>query len=147
MRKAIYFDMDGTIADLYGVTDWLPMLMNSDSTPYKIAKPLIKLNVLARKLNQLQRKGYKLGIISWLCKGGNNKYNRDVMIEKVNWLHRHLKSVNWNEIRIVEYGVPKHKVVDYPNGILFDDEEKNRIEWNGKAYDETDIMNVLKAIG
>lgn len=146
MNKAIYFDMDGTIADLYGVNNWLPMLMNSDSTPYKIAKPLIKLNVLARKLNQLQRKGYKLGIISWLCKGGNNKYNRDVMIEKVNWLHRHLKSVNWNEIRIVEYGVPKHKVVNYPNGILFDDEEKNRIEWSGKAYNETDIMNVLKAI-
>lgn len=146
MNKAIYFDMDGTIADLYGVADWLPMLMNSDSTPYRVAEPMIRLNVLARRLNQLQRNGYKIGVVSWLSKGGNRKYNKEVIVEKVNWLHRHLKSVEWDEIKIVEYGIPKHKVVDYPNGILFDDEKKNRIEWSGKAYDETNIMNILKAI-
>ena len=42
MNKAIYFDMDGTIADLYGVTDWLPMLMNSGSTPYRVAQPMLR---------------------------------------------------------------------------------------------------------
>lgn len=146
MTKAIYFDMDGTIADLYAVTNWLPMLQNSDTTPYKEAKPMVRLNVLARRLNQLQKNGYTIGIVSWLSKGGNRKYNREVTIEKINWLHKHLKSVEWNEIHIVEYGTPKHDIVNYPNGILFDDEQKNRMEWIGTAYDETDIMSVLKAI-
>ena len=146
MRKAIYFDMDGTIANLYGVENWLPMLENRDSTPYKEAKPLIRLNVLARKLNELQRKGYKIGIVSWLAKNGTREYNKRVIIEKINWLHTHLRSVMWNEIHIVEYGTPKQNIVEYPHGILFDDEQKNRIDWIGQAHDETNIMGVLKAI-
>ena len=51
----IYFDMDGTIADLYGVENWLDYLINSDATPYKVAKPLINLNSLARVLNNKQK--------------------------------------------------------------------------------------------
>ena len=146
MNKAIYFDMDGTIANLYAVDGWLPMLRNSDSTPYKEAKPMVRMNVLARKLNKLQKDGYTIGIISWLAKDGNNEYNEKVTNAKREWLNKHLKSVNWNEVHIVEYGTPKHNIVRYPNGILFDDEDKNRNEWTGTAYDEKEILNVLKAI-
>ena len=146
MNKAIYFDMDGTIANLYAVDGWLPMLRNSDSTPYKEAKPMVRMNVLARRLNKLQKEGYIIGIISWLAKDGNNEYNEKVTNAKREWLNKHLKSVNWNEVHIVEYGTPKHNIVRYPNGILFDDEDKNRNEWTGTAYDEKEILNVLKAI-
>jgi len=146
MTKAIYFDMDGTIANLYGVNNWLDMLINSDETPYKVAKPMVKMNVLARYLNKLQKHGYIIGIVSWLCKGGNIEYNKKVTETKIKWLHTHLKSVKWNEIKIVEYGTPKEKIVNYPKGILFDDEVQNRKNWKGKAYNESQIMEVLKAI-
>ena len=53
MTKAIYFDMDGTIADFYGVDGWLDCLMNNDVKPYKVAKPLINMSTLARRLNKL----------------------------------------------------------------------------------------------
>ena len=33
----IYFDMDGTIADLYGVSGWLEMLLAHDPAPYALA--------------------------------------------------------------------------------------------------------------
>ena len=36
----IYFDMDGTIADLYGVENWLNDLRTERTTPYEIATPL-----------------------------------------------------------------------------------------------------------
>ena len=36
----ICFDMDGTIADLYGVQDWLTHLENENVYPYIAAKPL-----------------------------------------------------------------------------------------------------------
>jgi hypothetical protein len=57
-----------------------------------------------------------------------------------------MPSVIWNEIKIVKYGIPKSSVVNMQNGILFDDEEKNRMEWNGIAYDVHNIIETLKAV-
>ena len=145
-NKAIYFDMDGTLANLYGVTDWLPMLIAHDPTPYAIAKPLLRLATLARLLNRLQRQGYTIGIISWLAKGSDIDYDNQVTQTKIEWLRKHLHSVKFDEIHIVEYNTPKHETVKYPNGILFDDEEKNRTQWTGKAYDVDNIIDTLKAI-
>ena len=146
MNKAIYFDMDGTIANLYGVNGWLDMLINENTTPYAEAKPLLRLCTLARLLNRLQKEGWHIGIVSWLSKNGSNAYNNNVTNEKIKWLKTHLKSVKWNEIKIVEYGTPKEEVVDIPSGILFDDEEQNRKNWKGVAYDERNILEVLKAV-
>ena len=39
-KGTIYFDMDGTLANFYGVENWLDYLENEDTTPYEIAKPL-----------------------------------------------------------------------------------------------------------
>jgi hypothetical protein len=146
MTKAVYFDMDGTIANLYGVDGWLDMLIAEDATPYRIAKPLINLQALARVLNRLQACGYVLGIVSWLAKGANDEYNQKVTKAKIDWLNKHLASVHFNEIHIVEYGTPKETVVLNPNGILFDDEKKNRDNWTGKAFDVDAIIETLKAI-
>ena len=60
----IYFDMDGTIADLYSTKDWLPRLRAYDAKVYAEARPLCNMNTLARKLNRVQRKGVKIGVIS-----------------------------------------------------------------------------------
>ena len=144
--KAIYFDMDGTIVDLYGVRSWLKQLQSCNPAPYKSAAPLLKLSMLARKLNKLQRRGYTIGIVSWLSKNSTIEYEQAVTKAKIEWLNKHLHSVQWNEIHIVSYGTPKSTVVSKPKGILFDDEEKNRAEWKGKAFDVTNILNVLKMI-
>ena len=71
MKKEIWFDMDGTIADLYGVDKWLEKILDNDVSPYENAKPLINMNILARILNKLQKQGYKIGIVSWLAYGEN----------------------------------------------------------------------------
>lgn len=145
--KTIYFDMDGTIADLYAVDGWLPKLQSCDASPYAEAAPLVRLCALARMLNRLQRKGMKIGIVSWLAKNGTNEYNEKVTNAKMEWITKHLKSVRFDEIHIVKYGTPKATVVNDCNGILFDDEEKNRKEWTGIAYDVNDIIDTLKTIG
>ena len=146
MAKAIYFDMDGTIADLYAVENWLPKLRAYDPSPYAEALPLVRLSTLARLLNNLQRKGYTLGIISWCSKSSTAEYDRTVTAAKVEWLHRHLPSVEWNEIHIVAYGTPKQSLVNFPEGILFDDEERNRTAWTGTAHDVQNILEVLKGL-
>lgn len=143
MIREINFDMDGTIANLYGVEGWLDYLMASDTTPYEVAKPLVNLSSLARVLNRLQRNGYTLRVISWLSKTADTEYNNRVAETKMAWLKKHLPSVKWDEICIVAYGTPKSTC---GNGILFDDEEPNRKEWSGIAYDVNDIIGVLKAL-
>lgn len=141
----IFFDMDGTIANLYGVENWLDSLLNESVKPYAEAKPLLNMNTLARLLNKLQRQGNEIGIISWTSKGGSKEYNKAVAEAKKAWLNKHLASVNFNEVHIVEYGTLKAKFAS-ENSILFDDEEQNRTAWNGKAYDEKEIIKVLKEI-
>ena len=65
MPKKIYFDMDGTIADLYGVDGWLTDLMAGNPRPYAEAKPLVNMSRLARRLNLLQKAGYEIGVCRW----------------------------------------------------------------------------------
>ena len=146
MTRAIYFDMDGTIADLYGVPNWLDYLINSDPLPYKAARPLVNMNSLARLLNRLQADGWHIGIVSWLSKSGTTEFNEVVTATKVEWLNRHLHSVNWNEVVIVPYGTPKQEVVQFATGILFDDEVPNRENWTGTAYDVENILEILKGL-
>ena len=86
MTKAIYFDMDGTIADLYGVEGWLNDLESENERPYATAKPLIRMSALAKVLNRLQRNGYTIGIVSWLSKNGTPRFNEAVTEAKKEWL-------------------------------------------------------------
>ena len=146
MTKAIMFDMDGVLAGLYDVPNWLESLIASDPTPYKVAKPLVNMSRLARLLNRLQAEGYHIGIVSWLSKNATSEYDSAVTMAKKEWLNRHLHSVHWDEIVIVPYGVPKHEMVQYATGILFDDESRNRENWPGVAYDETRIFEILKGL-
>ncbi len=142
----IWFDMDGTIADLYGVEGWLDMLIAKDALPYEIAKPLIRLNALARVLNRLQKQGYKIGIISWLAKNSTTEYDKAVTEAKEKWLRNHLASVVFDEINIVKYGTPKENFAKSENDILFDDEKHNRDTWTGKAFDVDSIIEILKGL-
>ena len=146
LKVTINFDMDGTIADLYGVENWLAYLEAEDVTPYAVAEPLLRLSALARKLNNLQKQGYELAIISWLSKTGSAEYNEAVTEAKLKWLAQHLPSVRWDYINIVPYGTPKQMFCENPLDILFDDEERNRNNWTGRAYGVENIMEILREI-
>lgn len=144
----IYLDMDGTVIDFYGVPNWLECLEAQDATPYRVAKPLVHLSTLARYLNRLQARGYNIGIISWLSKSGTDKFNAEVAEVKRDWLAKHLPSVQWDEIHIVPYGVPKSNCATCPNAILFDDEQRNLNEWTANthnmAYNADLLMEILR---
>lgn len=152
MKKlpTIYFDMDGTLADLYGVDGWLPMLRSRNPKPYKIARPLVNMRLLARLLNTLRTEGYHIGIISWLAKDSPPQYEQEVEEIKKMWLMIHLKSVKFDEIHILPYGTPKSSVAA-SGSILFDDEYNNRREFteaneNNIAYDVGAIIVTIKDI-
>lgn len=137
----IYFDMDGTIANLYGVEGWLNDLMSGNVRPYAEAEALLDFSEFTKIIHLLQARGYKIGIISWLAKCDDKEYHKAVAATKKAWLKKLLPAVVFDEIHIVKYGTPKSTC---GNGILFDDEEPNRKEWKGIAFDVDNIIETLK---
>ena len=141
----IWFDMDGTIADLYGVDNWLEKLINSDPTPYAEAKPLVNLSLLARLMNKVQRNGFEVCIITALSKNSTAEYDEAVIKAKKMWLNRHLKSVHFDEIRFVPYWFTKNDV-NSGEDILFDDETRHLEAWTGRACPVDEMIETLKSL-
>ena len=137
-----YFDMDGTIADFYSVEGWLDDLISEKVRPYAEAKPLVNPENLKKIIEKLKAEGYNFGIISWTSKNGSKDFNKKVRKTKIEWLNKYFPDC-FSEIHIIKYGTPKYKVAKN-HGILFDDEEGNRIKWNkGESFSEKDIFSVL----
>lgn len=147
-KVTIWFDMDGTIADLYKVDNWLERLDCHDPSPYMEALVMLKMSTLARLLHKAQANGYGIGIISWLAKHSNEGYDKAVEQAKREWLKKHLPSVEWDAMYFVKYGTPKHEI---GSGLLFDDNEQIREEWTNAdeysfALPPERIIGVLKAL-
>lgn len=140
MKRILNFDMDGTLADLYGVPDWLPQLESMSTKPYEIAKPCGNLSHLARLLNKAKKEGFKINIISWGSKNADEDYLNRIRVAKIEWLRRHLKSVKFDKIEVVSYGTSKKTIAE---GILFDDDEKVRSDWGEDSIDATDFSNII----
>lgn len=143
MTKEICFDLDGTLNKFYEVDGWLDDLIAHNPRPYKVAKPTINMNALAHNLNRLKKNGYKVKIISWSSKARDEEFDKVVRDAKIWWLNKHMPSFTFDEINVLPYGTPKE---EYGRGILFDDEPQNRENWRGVAYDETNILGVLRSL-
>ena len=138
---AVYFDMDGTIADLYGVADWLPHLIQGDTMPYEVARPLVDMQHLQGIITALDGLGIAVGVISWGAKGGTTEYTRRVKKAKVSWLKKH--GLNIQEIHVVKYGTSKQSVVKYKNAVLVDDEQQNLNKWRGATINATNAVAMM----
>lgn len=148
-QKTLWFDMDGCLASLYTVENWLEKLNIYDSSPYIDAKPMLNMSKLAYYLNRAQEKGWKLGIISWSSKVSTAEYDLAVARAKKQWLNIHLTSVSWDYIFIKEYGYDKSIVACSDYDILFDDEEKNLQGWRDcglRCYTPDKIIEILKGL-
>lgn len=148
--KAIFFDMDGTIVDLYNVKEWLKHLTNNSAKPYETAEPLLNMQELQHLLKQLQERGYYIGIISWGSKNSTNDFLKATERAKKRWLKKHLSDFRFNSVTVTNYGTSKSETAQqYSSGVLFDDNETVRNDWTnkgGKAYSETNILAVLKEL-
>lgn len=145
MAKRIWLDMDGTIANLYGVKNWLGMIENEDATPYAIAEPIVNAKALAKVINSLKARGYEVAILSALAKNSSPTYDKAVKAAKLNWLKANFPSVEWNEIRFVPYSYIKN-CANAGSDILFDDESRHLSAWTGKAYNAKNLLVILASL-
>jgi hypothetical protein len=129
MSKVLVFDMDGTLADFYGVSGWLDYLHASNPTPYIVAKPMYDMNVLNSALNLLKTFGYSVVVTSWLAKGSTKEFDEEVRKAKREWLAEN--GFPFDEIHLVKYGTTKANCTRAKGfgQILFDDNENVRKGW------------------
>lgn len=129
--KAIYFDMDGTIADLYSVPNWLPRLRAFDASPYVDANVMVDLPKLIKLLDTLRAKNVRCGIISWGSMVSPMFYQTATKAAKIYWLHKHELQNRFDEIHVVKYGTPKHYIPKKPHrgGVLVDDNDDVCADW------------------
>lgn len=146
MIKSIVFDMDGTIANLYGLPDWLERLHSNDPSAYLDCSPLVDMEQLDDLIARYQAQGVAVEVVSWGAMGGSSDYLARTAVAKRQWLKRHLKS-RLNAVYVVPYGTPKHSVIaDSANAILVDDNETIRNEWHGETLDATNSKGMMDAL-
>jgi hypothetical protein len=128
--KMLVLDMDGTIADLYGVEDWLSKILAEDASPYEDAKFMYDQELLIEVLRELRLKGWKLAITTWFSKGSSEEYDTKVREAKIKWLNKH--NIPYDEIHMVKYGTPKTSCTAHHKGyqVLVDDNNEILGDWN-----------------
>lgn len=141
MNKTLVFDMDGTIADLYGVDGWLDMLRNENPTPYEVAEPLYDMRALNSILTIFRIMGWRIVVTTWLSKGSTPEYDHMVRNAKLDWLDK--VGFVYDEIHLVKYGTTKANCTRKHGGfqVLIDDNEKVRKGWSlGDTIDPTEQL-------
>jgi phosphoglycolate phosphatase-like HAD superfamily hydrolase len=130
MTKALVFDMDGTIADFYGVYGWDKDLKNNDVRPYVEAKPLVNMEVLNILLDAFRARGWKIIVTTWLAKNSSRDYDDKVRAAKKAWLARY--GFTFDEFHGVKYGPTKANCTRRHGGfqVLIDDNEAVRRGWH-----------------
>lgn len=147
-EKAIVFDLDGTLVDLYSVLNWLEKLRSYDATPYSAAKPIYDAKELIPLIVELKDRGFRIIVTSWLSKESTKEYDAAVREAKKEWLAAY--GFPYDEIHLVKYGTPKTKCsrgkAKYQ--ILVDDNAEVRSKWTlGTTIDANEnIIPVLKAL-
>lgn len=149
--KKIYFDMDGTVANLYGEKNWLDNLRNEREGSFINLRPLVDMNELAMVCHQLMNLGYSFGVITWLPMGASYEFERVCEEEKRAWVEEFMPWVS--EFYAQSYGVPKQYAPSKRAAemILVDDNAEVRAMWNTEvqrsSIDATqDIIKELRKL-
>ena len=69
MLPTIALDLDGTIANLYGVRDWLEKLSACDASPYFDAGAIGDVDYLNALIELYKDAGGHVCVVSWTAKG------------------------------------------------------------------------------
>lgn len=145
--RTVYFDMDGTLADLYGVHDVFKRLDNNDASVYLEAEPILKYVNMLRSFKEM---GYYVGIITAGSRFPPNtpeavrdKMNEETAENKQQWLDEQGLSPFIDSFQFIPYGVSKYEVAKDKTGILVDDDDRVLSTWYS---DRIKAVNANKAI-
>ena len=138
-RKVLNFDMDGTIANLYQMEDWLENL-EKEQLDFSLAAPIFNDNFI-NKIIELKKIGFYIQIITWLPPT-SIEYQAMVSKQKLEWIRKYFPIID--AYYILPYGKNKASVCNkYDLNFLIDDNVEVVNSWNESFKDEKGIVENL----
>ena len=126
-KQIVYLDMDGTIANLYGMENWLEKLRNEVEGLFLECEPFLTENELK---NYFPTEEFELRICSMTPLNATEEYCQVVINEKNQWLDKYFPSITHRVYMV--YGHNKN-LKNSVNHILVDDNETIRNSYKGLA--------------
>jgi hypothetical protein len=110
------------------------------------------MDILAYALEELQKIGYEIAIITWLSKDSTEAFKEETRKAKLTWLRQ--MGMPFDYFHGIQYGTTKADAVrpylnEYETAILFDDNAKVRKGWHyGETVnpEEINIVEYLLAL-
>jgi hypothetical protein len=109
MTTKIYFDLDGTVYDLYNVTDWLEKLRLECAQVFSEGNFIGNYNAFCEICNKLLAKGVQFGVITWLPMQASPEFETECAEIKRLWVKKFMPFVT--EFTAQSYGVPKQNAI------------------------------------
>lgn len=137
MKKALWFDMDGTIYPLYKQTAWLERLIAEDASVFAENAERKNLDRMRKAVQALKAQGWFVGVVTWLPKEVEmgSAFGRAVEVAKQTWLLEHFPELA-THMYCMEYGQSKREYVDAfamdGEHWLVDDNKEVRKDWRSQ---------------
>lgn len=147
MNKKIYFDLDGTLYNLYKIENWLDYLENEKNGIFLTDNFIGDYDEFMNEIQRLLVAGYKFGVITWLPMRASREYEEVCRTEKTTWIEKYLPFVI--EVNICSYGIPKQNCIQKrcSEMILIDDNAEVCKIWNtNKMRKSINISGTFTAI-
>lgn len=139
MSIKIFFDLDGTLFDLYGKKNWLEMLQNENPSAFEgDMLPEIDPIELYKATSALAERGVIMEVITWLPMGASPEYETACDLVKKQWVKDNLPFIS--KVTSLSYGVPKQ------NGIEKRAERMFLIDDNAEICEMWETAKMRKAI-
>lgn len=100
----IAFDMDGTVADLYGKKTWLEEIRN-ETLDFSTLKPICSMSQLDDMIFSNREENVKFVIITWSPMNCSEEYHEKVSKQKRAWVKKYMPYIT--EFYCIPYGMPK----------------------------------------
>lgn len=139
--KSIWFDMDGTLYELYKIPNWLERLEQGDMSVFEDGKARAHLKRINRAIEGLVKQGWRVGVITWAPKNITPRLFAWANDVKFNWIVENCPALA-NSFACIPYGESKAQFLQDMEAegaelnILVDDNKEVRAEWrtHGKTF-------------
>ena len=105
----IYFDLDGTVYDLYNVENWEPKLRAENSAVFREGNFIGDYDRFKSICEKLVAIGVQFGVITWLSMQSSPEYEIECTKVKREWVKKFMPFVS--EFNAQSYGTPKQNAI------------------------------------
>lgn len=112
MAKTVWFDMDGTLYDLYNIPDWLERLLSEDAPVFYDGRPMYDPYRINKAIKALVAHGWDVGVVTWAPKDveEDSPFFTEVAYQKLCWIRQYYPELAHN-FHCIPYGDSKRNYI------------------------------------